>query len=30
MVDWLARYSHLLRPSVGDVVQSLLRGEHSR
>jgi hypothetical protein len=26
MVDWLARYSSLLRPSVGDVVQSLLRG----
>lgn len=30
MVDWLARYSNLLRPNVGDVVQSLLRGRQSR
>jgi hypothetical protein len=26
MVDWLGRYSDLLRPTIGDVVQSLLRG----
>lgn len=26
MVDWLTRYSNLLRPRIGDVVQSLLRG----
>jgi hypothetical protein len=30
MVDWLTRYSDLLRPSVGDVVRSLLRGRQSR
>lgn len=30
MVDWLARYYDLLRPSVGEVVQSLLRGPRSR
>jgi hypothetical protein len=30
MIDWLGRYSELLRPTVGDVVQSLLRGGRSR
>ena len=25
MIDWLTRYSDRLRPSVGDIVQSLLR-----
>lgn len=30
MVDWLGRYSDLLRPRVGDVVKSLLRGRDSR
>jgi len=30
MIDWLTRYSELLRPSVGDVVRSLLHGRQSR
>lgn len=30
MVDWLGRHSELLRPSVGDVVRSLLGGRRSR
>jgi hypothetical protein len=30
MIDWLSRYSDLLRPSVDDVVSSLLRGRPPR
>lgn len=30
MVDWLSRYSNLLQPSVGDIVESLLGSRRSR